>query len=604
MPSFMSLAITAQSREFRVEDEYPYNRRSTLRWILSHLTRHPLPLTFFLLSAILSAGLHSYVPRLLGQAIDTLGLGEAAYAELRRLALVVVGVVIIRTGIDLVNGFTNEILASRFMRNAREELEIALLGKSQTFHNQQRVGDIMARATDDVKQLGMMIAPGVSLIYSSALFVVAPLALMSTIHLQLLILPLLYVVVLVFALRHYNQKLNPVSGALQMQFGMMNAGLNEAITGIELVKSTAQEARELQKFLSQAGAHRDYFKQQGRIQALYWPMLFMGIALSCMLAHGFWMVSQDLISLGDLVAFMSLAYLLRFPTFISIFSFTLVQMGYAGAQRILGLINQDTELDENRTGYTNHIRGHVEFRHVSFRYDESPTLQEVSFAVEPGETIAIVGQTGAGKSTVTKLVNRIFDCQEGAVLVDDVDVREWNLDSLRSQISTIEQDIFLYSRSLWDNIGFGLGTQSPRDRIMEVAQDAQAHTFITTFQDGYDTVIGERGVTLSGGQRQRIAIARALLTDPRILIIDDSTSAVDSATEDEIQRAINNVMAGRTTFLITHRIAQIRKADKILVLAQGQVVDLGTHQELMERCALYRHIFLRDETSMLNGRMN
>ncbi len=599
----MSLAATTQSREFRVEGEYEYSRQNALRWILSHLWRHPLPLTVFLLSAILGAGLHSYVPRLVGQAIDALTLGAAAQAELLRIMFLVMGLVVIRTGIDLANGFTNEILASRFMRNAREELEIALLGKSQTFHNQQRVGDIMARATDDVKQLGFMISPGVGLIYSSALFVAAPLTLMGLIHPQLLILPVLYVFVLIVALRRYNQKLSPVSGALQMQFGMMNAGLNEAITGIELVKSTAREAWELQKFLGNAAAHRDYFKQQGRIQALYWPMLFMGIALALMLAHAFWMVSQALITLGDLVAFMSLAYLLRFPTFISIFSFTLVQMGHAGAKRILTLINQDTELDENRTGYSHQIQGQVEFEHVSFCYDEADTLQDISFVVEPGATIAIVGQTGAGKSTLTKLVNRIFDCQEGAVRVDSVDVKEWNLDSLRSQISTIEQDIFLYSRSLWDNIGFGLGLQAPRNRIVEVARDAQAHEFITAFQDGYDTVIGERGVTLSGGQRQRIAIARALLTDPRILIIDDSTSAVDSATEDEIQRAINKVMAGRTTFLITHRIAQIRKADKILVLAQGAVVDLGTHEELLERCSLYRHIFLRDETSTLNGRL-
>ena len=600
----MSLAATVQSREFRVEGEYEYNRRSAIRWILSHLWRNPLPLVVFLVCGMLGAVLHSIVPRMMGQAIDVLTLGEAAHDALLRIVLTVIGVVAIRTGIDLANGFTNEILASRFMRNAREELEIALLGKSQTFHNQQRVGDIMARATDDVRQLGMMISPGVGLIFSSALFVIAPLSLMGTIHPQLLILPVLYVCVLVVTLRRYNQNLNPVSGALQMQFGMMNAGLNEAIAGIELVKSTAREARELQKFLANAASHRDYFMQQGRIQALYWPMLFMGIALALMLTHAFWMVTQNLITLGDLVAFMSLAYLLRFPTFISIFSFTLVQMGHAGAKRILDLITQDTELDENRAGYSHRIEGHVAFDNVSFLYDDSSTLQHISFEVEPGETIAIVGQTGSGKSTLTKLVNRIFDCQEGTVRVDGVDVRDWNLDSLRSQISTIEQDIFLYSRSLWDNIGFGLGLQAPRDRIMAVARDAQAHEFITSFQDGYDTVIGERGVTLSGGQRQRIAIARALLTDPRILIIDDSTSAVDSATEDEIQRAINNVMAGRTTFLITHRIAQIRKADKILVLAQGQVVDLGTHEALMERCVLYRQIFLRDETSLLNGRMN
>ncbi len=599
----MSVATTVQSREFRVEGEYAYNRQNALRWILSHLGRNPLVLIVFLASAVLGAVLHSIVPRLIGQAIDVLTLGATAQAELLRIVIIVVGVILVRTGVDLANGLTTEMLASRFMRNAREELEIALLGKSQTFHNQQRVGDIMARATDDVKQLGMMIAPGVGLILSSFLFIIAPLALMGTIHPQLLILPGLYVCVLMVSLRRYNQNLNPVSGALQMHFGQMNAGLNESITGIELVKSTAQEAWELKKFLDNAAGHRDYFMQQGRIQAIYWPMLFMGIALAGMLAHAFWMMSRDLISLGDLVAFMSLAYLLRFPTFISIFSFTLVQMGHAGAKRILALINQDTELDENQAGYSQPIAGQVVFDNVSFGYDGSQTLQHMSFVVEPGETLAIVGQTGSGKSTVTKLVNRIFDCQAGAVRVDGVDVRDWNLDTLRSQISTIEQDIFLYSRSLWDNIGFGLGLQAPRDRIQAVARDAQAHEFITAFQDGYDTVIGERGVTLSGGQRQRIAIARALLTDPRILIIDDSTSAVDSATEDEIQRAINNVMAGRTTFLITHRIAQIRKADKILVLAQGQVVDLGSHQELLERCTLYRQIFLRDETSTLNGRI-
>jgi ATP-binding cassette subfamily B protein len=206
-----------------------------------------------------------------------------------------------------------------------------------------------------------------------------------------------------------------------------------------------------------------------------------------------------------------------------------------------------------------------------------------------------VGQTGSGKSTLTGLVNRIYDVSAGRITIDGVDVREWSMESLRSQISTIEQDVFLFSRTIRENIGFGLGQQSDQAMIEQAAHDAQAHDFILTFKDGYDTVIGERGVTLSGGQRQRLAIARALLTNPRILILDDSTSAIDSATEDRIQQAINRILTGRTTLLITHRLSQIRRADKILVLKQGEIVDLGTHLELMERCDLYRRIFARYE---------
>src|SRR5579884_3796757 len=213
--------------------------------------------------------------------------------------------------------------------------------------------------------------------------------------------------------------------------------------------------------------------------------------------------------------------------------------------------------------------GEIVFENVTFSYGEMSVLKNVSFRAAPGQTIAIVGQTGAGKSTLTKLVNRIYDVDGGRILVDGVDVRDWSLDALRSQVSTIEQDIFLFSRSVAENIAFGLGQKATRDAIEAAARDAQAHGFIEGFKDGYDTEIGERGVTLSGGQRQRLAIARALLTDPRILVLDDSTSAIDSATEDEIQKAIQRLQEGRTTFLITHRLSQIRWADRILVLRRG-----------------------------------
>jgi ATP-binding cassette subfamily B protein len=262
-------------------------------------------------------------------------------------------------------------------------------------------------------------------------------------------------------------------------------------------------------------------------------------------------------------------------------------------------MKEETELDENKAGYTAPIRGEIIFDHVTFFMDNDPdglpVLRDVSFRAAPGETIAIVGQTGSGKSTLTRLVNRSYDVNEGRILIDGVDVRDWNLDSLRSQISTIEQDVFLFSRPIKENIAFGLGQKVDHAMIESAAKAAHAHEFISGFANGYDTVVGERGVTLSGGQRQRTAIARALLTDPRILILDDSTSAVDSATEDQIQRAIKRVLEGRTTLLITHRLSQIRRADRILVLHRSEIVDQGTHEELMQRCDLYRRIFARYE---------
>jgi ATP-binding cassette subfamily B protein len=305
------------------------------------------------------------------------------------------------------------------------------------------------------------------------------------------------------------------------------------------------------------------------------------------------------ITLGQIVAFIGLMGTLRFPTFISIFSFNLVQLGVAGARRILELMNTETELDENEAGVARPIEGQVVFENVDFSYDGKPVLTDVAFTARPGETIAIVGQTGSGKTTLTRLINRIFDAGSGRVLVDGVDVRDWRMESLRSQISTIEQDVFLFSRTLAENIAFGCA-DADQEAIEEAARAAQAHDFITSFPEGYDTEIGERGVTLSGGQRQRIAIARAFLTDPRILILDDSTSAIDSATEDQIQRAMRRISKGRpdaprTTFIITHRLSQIRWADRILVLRRGRLVDQGTHDDLMARSEDYRRIFARYE---------
>ena len=592
----VTLPQTESKREFAVEGAYRYNDTSTLRWILSHLGRYPLLLFSFSTAAILTNVLFAAVPRLTGTAFDEVLRPEPNVRRLLTIALVILGLVLVRGVVDIVNSFSVETLGQRLERDARSELYVSLLGKSQTFHNRQRVGDIMARAGNDVRQLNPMMNPGVALLSESVIGIIVPLIFIGVLEPTLLISPVLFVITFVFALRHYMNQLGPVSSAMRKTFGVMNAGLNEAITGIEVVKGAAQEVQEKRKFVRDAGLYRDAFAEQGRVQARYLPLLLIGLAISGAFAHGLYLLSLGRISVGDLVAYMGLMGTLRFPAFISIFTFSLVQLGFAGAERILELIREDTDLDENADGYAAPIEGEITFDNVSFGYgNDKLSLQDLSFTALPGQTVAIVGQTGSGKSTLTKLVNRAYDVSDGRILIDGVDVKAWNLEALRSQISVIEQDVFLFSRSVSANIAFGLGSKATSEAVEAAAKAAQAHEFIQHFSDGYATVIGERGVTLSGGQRQRLAIARALLTDPRILILDDSTSAIDSATEDQIQRAIDKVLEGRTTLLITHRLSQIRQADKILVLHQGRLVDQGTHEELLERCSLYQRIFARYE---------
>jgi ATP-binding cassette subfamily B protein len=579
-------------REFTLEDEYPYNRSGPVRWIVSHAIRYPLFPLLMLLAAILNNLAYSAIQVFIGRAFDLITSPDWLPSALLALALGILAVAIGQGITGLARNYSGEFLAQRIERDARDELYVSLLGKSQTFHGRQRIGDIMARATNDVRMLNLMFSPGVMLIIDSTLAAIVPIIVISQLDPQLLLVPCLFLVALAVLLADYNRRLNPVSMARQEQFGVVNAGLAEAIAGVEVVKANVQERYEWDKFTQNARLFRDYFVRQGEIQARYLPMLAFSVAWAAGFLHALLVWRAGDISLGQVVAYMGLLGTLRFPTFISIFTFNLVQLGVASAGRLLELINTETELDENEAGVTRTIGGEVVFEGVSFGYNGQVVLRDVSFAARPGETIAIVGQTGSGKTTLTRLINRIFDADGGRVLVDGVDVRDWSLESLRSQISTIEQDVFLFSRSLGENIAFGCADAS-QEAIERAAREAQAHEFITGFKGGYATEVGERGVTLSGGQRQRIAIARAFLTNPRILILDDSTSAIDSATEDQIQRAMRRISRQRTTFLITHRLSQIRWADRILVLRQGELVDQGTHEELLERSPDYQRIFAR-----------
>ncbi len=579
-------------REFTIENEYHYNLTSPVRWIIAHLWRYKHLVLCYMLGSIMANSVYASVSLLTGAAFNAVLSGSLG--QLAHLALLMLGTIALGGFSDVGARIFPELIGKRVVRDAREELYLSLLGKSQTFHNRQRVGDIMARAANDMTQLSNMVTPGFDIIFDSNISLITTLIFISSINLQLLLIPLLFTASFLIAVRFYSRQLAPVSDSMREKFGELNAGLNETISGIQVVKAAAQEKEEMHKFEKRSALYRDLFVRNGYVQSWYLPPLLLSIALVFAFLHGLFLVVHHQISVGSLVAFMGLMVVLRYPAFNTNWSFSLVQLGIAGAERILGILKEETELDENEEGYRGSedgMRGEIVFEHVSFRYEGTPILKDISFRADPGQTIAIVGQTGSGKSTLTKLINRIYDVEAGRILVDDVDVRDWNLDALRSQISTIEQDIFLFSRSISENIAYGLGQKADREAIEQAAHDAQAHQFIMGFKEGYETEIGERGVTLSGGQRQRIAIARALLTDPRILILDDSTSAIDSATEDEIQRAIHRLLEGRTTLLITHRLSQIRWADKVLVLRQGELIDQGTHDELLGRCETYRRIF-------------
>lgn len=578
--------------EFKLADEFEYNRTGPVRWIISHLLRYPHLPIIGLVAAVISNFARSFIQVIVGRAFDLISMPNWETAALLALAVGVFVAAALQGLVGLVRNYSTEFIAQLIEKNSRDELYVSLLGKSQTFHGRQRIGDIMARSTNDVRALNIMFSPGVMLIADAAFGIIAPIFLIAVIDLRLLLVPFLFLIFFAITLRDYVNQLNPVSIAQREQFGVMNAGLAESVAGIEVVKGNAQEQQEASKFASDATLFRDYFVRQGEIQARYLPLLVFSIARAAGFLQGLLLWRNGELTLGQVVAFMGLLGVLQFPTFISIFSFNLVQLGVASARRILEMINAETELDENKAGTVETMAGGVTFENVSFGYNGAPVIKDISFTARPGETIAIVGQTGSGKTTITRLINRIFDVNEGRVLVDGIDVRDWNLESLRSQISNIEQDVFLFSRTLADNIAFGCPDARPEE-IEMAAQQAQAHDFITNFNAGYETDVGERGVTLSGGQRQRVAIARAFLTDPRILILDDSTSAIDSATEDKIQQAMRQISQQRTTFLITHRLSQIRWADRILVIRQGELIDQGTHEELLARCSDYQRIFAR-----------
>ena len=583
--------------EFTLPDEYQIpppvvnNRKNPVRWILAHFLQYWYLGLSMLIGAIGNAALAAVVPVIIGLALNDLLVDPPNTDSLLRFTLLIISTQFIRGILQLGRNFSAELLGQRMERDIRHEFYTSLLGKSMTYHSLLPVGDVMARATNDVREINFMFSPGINLVVGSANFIFMPILFAGQYHPALVAAPLIFLVLYILALWQYLYELQPITNAVRKAFGTLNSRLAEAVDGIETVKSMAEEESEVGLFEKNARSFRDKEVRQGDVEARFIPLLLMGLVQAGGLFHAIVLYQRGLLQVGDIAGYFGLLLLLGFPTFVSLFAYSQVSLGIAGARRILELITRETELDQNQSGHTGEMKGKIRFEDVTYAYQEmEPSISGVDFYLNPGQTIAIVGQTGSGKTTLAKLVNRTFDVSSGSISIDDVDVREWNLAVLRKQISIIEQDIFLFSNSIAENIAFGKPDASQVE-IERAAKSAQAHDFILSFKDGYQTILGERGVTLSGGQRQRLALARAFLTDPRILILDDSTSSIDSATEDEIQKAIFAAAKGRTTLIITHRLSQIRWADHILVMRKGEIIANGSHEELINSSPVYSQLF-------------
>jgi len=577
------------------KDPYVKSRKKgATRWILAHIFHgsNKLNIIIIIIIIILSANLSSITYIIIGETISALLSGTTALLGNYILTLFLLG--IIGPAMRIVSRMLIETLAQRLERDARREFFTNLLGKSQSFHDRQKIGELMARVTDDVRMLNFLISPALSLIIESFTYLFIPIIYIVMFYpFQLIIEPIFFSISFLILLRSYSRKIGPVTARLRENFGLMTATLSETLSGIEVVKATVQEEKEMKKYSTHVENYKKAFIERGKLEAKYLPILVLALVITAGFTHSIVLFNFGLMNIGQIIAFLGILGLLRFPTNISMFVFAIFKLAGSSADRLLELMNKKTEIDENKEGKKKVFNGNIIFENVDFIYPDGkiPVLKDISFEVKPGQTVAIVGTTGSGKTTLTKLISRLYDVSKGRILIDGNEIRDYALQTLRDQISYIEQDVFLFSTTIFDNISFG--RVSSLEQVINVAQQAQAHDFIRELPEEYQSKVGERGVQLSGGERQRIAIARAFLSDPRILILDDSTSAIDSNTEDKIQFAIKNILKNRTTILITHRLSQIRWADLIIVLKNGEIAAKGNHEELLKTSEEYRKIFVK-----------
>jgi ATP-binding cassette subfamily B protein len=521
--------------------------------------------------------------------------GAGATAAILWAGLMIVAFAVARGLFAFAQSYMAERSSQEVAFDLRNELFEKIHRLSFSYHDRNQTGQLMIRATDDVEKLRQFVGQGLLLMVQSVIILIGALVILlfTNWRLTLVILPVLPVALIIFMA--FGRITQPLFMQVQRKLSQLNTILQENLAGIKVVKAFAREPDEEARF---ADAADDLMHTQIRVTrtfSLVFPLVFLIASLGqlAVLYFGGRQIIMGTLTLGEWQ---------KFSLYLAFVFFPLGQLGLiisqmsqasASADRIYEILDTQSEVaDKPGAATLPSVEGRVTFEGVTFGYFGSgaPVLKDVTFAAEPGQTVALLGATGSGKTTIINLIPRFYDATAGRVTVDGHDVRDVTLDSLRSQIGIVLQETTLFSGTIQDNIAFGRPDAS-MDEIVAAAKAAAAHEFISGFPDGYDTPVGERGATLSGGQKQRIAIARALLLNPRILILDDSTSSVDTVTEYQIQQALDKLMAGRTSFVIAQRISTVRRADQILVLDQGRIAARGTHEELMEESPLYAEVF-------------
>ncbi|MCY9657268.1 ABC transporter ATP-binding protein [Paenibacillus chondroitinus] len=548
-----------------------------------------------ILCLALATALGLVYPNLLRYLIDNV-IAKKQFELVPKLAIIVVIVVSMKGMFQFLHGLLGGRLGNRVAYHLRNALYNKLQYLSFQYYDQARTGDLMSRLTADLEAIRQFIGFGFAQLLNVLLMLIFGMSMMFSINWKLALLTMISMPFLAFTAIRFEGKIHPAFRMVRQSLSSMTTAVQENITGVRTVKSFAREAHEVTKFSARNEDYKAMNIESSGIWAKYFPIMeiLANLSVVMLLGVGGYMVIQDTISLGELVACFSLIWYIIGPMWGLGFHINNFTNTKASGEKILDILHQYLHVKDQADAAvvtSSQVKGHVRFDNVTFAYPEKqPALYDFNLDAPAGSVIGLLGSTGSGKTTVISLLMRAYNVKDGRVMLDGKDVRSLEIESYRSQIATVFQETFLFSSTILNNIAYGRKDVT-MDEIIRAAKLAKAHEFISELPEGYDTVVGERGLGLSGGQKQRIAIARALIKDPKILVLDDATSAVDMETEHEIQAGFSEVMKGRTTFIIAHRISSLKHADEIIVLDKGRIVQRGKHHELLQQEGLYRQTY-------------